>query len=335
MPVKMIESTPGLITVFGGAGFIGTQVVRALAQRGWRVRVATTKPARAWKLQTSGTVGQLQAVRCDISDPAMVAQALDGATAAINLVGVLSERGRETFQALHVDGAAHIAEACKAAGITRLVHVSALGADADSASAYARSKAEGEKVVRAARPTATIVRPSVVFGAGDGLYERFARLSTWSPVLPLIGGGQTRFQPVWVGDVGEAVARTLDPSSASQGQTYELGGPAVVSFGDVLQTVLAVTQRRRPLVPMPWFVAEILGSVVQTVSWIGMEPPLTADQVTLLKSDNVVTGQHPGLADLGIQPTAAEAIVEGYLWRFRKGGQFAAQNAPAELPQAG
>ena len=334
MPVKMIESHPGLVTVFGGAGFIGTQVVRALAQRGWRVRVATTKPARAWKLQTAGTVGQFQAVRCDITDPAMVAQALEGATAAVNLVGVLSEQSKETFQALHVEGAANIAQACKAAGIDRLVHISALGADANSASAYARSKAEGEAAVRQARPTATIVRPSVVFGSGDGLYERFAKLSTWSPVLPLIGGGETKFQPVWVGDVGEAIARMVSDAAAG-GQIYELGGPAVVTFGDVLKTVLAETRQQRALVPMPWFVAEILGSLTQLTSLVGIGPMLTADQVILLKTDNVVSGQMPGLRELGIMPTAAEAIIAGYLWRFRKGGQFAAQNSTAEVPLAG
>lgn len=333
MPVKMIESHPGLITVFGGDGFIGTQVVRALAKRGWRVRVATTHPARAWKLQTAGTVGQLQAVRCDITDPAMVAEALNGSTAAINLVGILAERGKAKFQTLHAEGAAHVAEACKAAGITNLVHVSALGASADSASAYARSKAEGEAAVRKARPSATIVRPSVVFGAGDGLYERFARMSTYSPVLPLIGDGATRFQPVWVGDVGEAIARMVDQAPA-RGQTYELGGPAVVSFADILKKVLGETQRQRPLVPLPYFVAEILGSMAQLVGLVGIEPPLTRDQVTLLKTDNVVSGQHPGLAELGITPTAADAIVAGYLWRYRKGGQFAAQHAVAEIPGA-
>lgn len=328
MPVKMIESHPGLVTVFGGAGFIGTLVVRALARRGWRVRVATTHPARAWKLQTAGTVGQIQAVRCDVTDPAMVADALKGASAAVNLVGILAEHGTQTFEALHVKGAAHIAEACKAAGVEQLVHMSALGADVDSASAYARSKAEGEAEVRRAVPKATIVRPSVVFGSGDGLYERFAKLSTWSPVLPLIGGGETRFQPVWVGDVGEAVARMVD-QPAAQGQTYELGGPGVVTFGEVLQTVLEETQRQRWLMPLPWFVADLVGSMVQVVGLLGMTPPLTSDQVTLLKTDNVVSGQHPGLGDLGIIATAPAAIIAGYLWRYRKGGQFAEQTVPA------
>lgn len=322
----MSLSSPGLITVFGGAGFVGTQVVRALAQRGWRVRVACRKPARAWKLQTAGRVGQIQAVRCDIADPAMVTAALEGADAAVNLVGLLYESGAQSFDRIQVEGARTIAEQARKAGATQLVHVSAIGADANGASDYARTKAEGEAAVKKAFPNAAIVRPSVIFGQGDGLFERFAKLAAFAPALPLIGNGETRLQPVWVGDVAEAIARAVEAPDAA-GQTYELGGPAVMTLGDVIRRTLSETHQARALLPVPFFAARGLGTALGLSRFVGIAPMLTADQVTLLETDNVVSPGAAGLADLGIQPTGVDAITPSYLWRYRKGGQFAEAQA--------
>jgi uncharacterized protein YbjT (DUF2867 family) len=322
----MNEVAPGLVTVFGGSGFVGSQVVQALAQRGWRVRIACRRPDRAWKLQTSGSVGQLQAVRCDVTRPADVAAALRGADAAINLVGILYESGRRTFEALHVDAARTIAEACAAASVVRLVQVSAIGASPDSASDYALSKAAAEMAVREIKPDAVVIRPSIVFGAGDDFLNRFAALASMAPALPLIGGGQTKFQPVYVADVAEAIARaTAAPEAA--GRTFELGGPAVMTFEDVLKLIRRETYRDFGLIPLPFFAARAIGAVAQLTAIVGIAPVLTRDQVVLLESDNVVADGAEGLAALGIEPTGIEAIAPSYLWRYRRGGQFA--DAPA------
>lgn len=317
----MSEVAPGLITVFGGSGFVGSQVVSALARRGWRIRIACRRPDRAWKLQTAGTVGQIKTLRCDASDAAQAAEALHGADAAINLVGILYEGGGRKFQDLHVGVSRTIAEACAAADI-RLLQMSALGANPESASDYARTKAEAEMAVREVKPDAIIVRPSVVFGAGDDFLNKFGKMAQTAPVLPLIGGGQTRFQPVYVGDVAAAIAIALGRSD-SAGQTYELGGPAVMTFEDVLKLVSRETYRTPGLVPLPFFVAKLIGALAQIPAIIGLKPVLTEDQVELLKSDNVVSGGAKGLADLGIEPTGVEAVAASYLWRYRKGGQFA------------
>jgi uncharacterized protein YbjT (DUF2867 family) len=322
----MSEAAPGLVTIFGGSGFVGGQVVQALARRGWRIRVACRRPDRAWKLQTSGHVGQILAVRCDATDPAQVEAALVGADAAINLVGILYESPSRSFQDLHVVAARNIAQACAAGGVSRLVHMSALGANPESASDYARTKAEGEMAVREVKPDAVIVRPSVVFGYGDDFLNKFAAMAQTAPALPLIGGGQTKFQPVYVGDVAAAITEAMCRNDGGE-QTYELGGPAIMSFEDVLKLVLRETHRSRGLLPLPFFAAKIIGGLAQLTALFGIKPMLTKDQVLMLEGDNVVSGSNPGLAELGIEPTGVEAVASSYLWRYRRGGQFAEATA--------
>ena len=314
----------GLVTVFGGTGFVGRQVVRSLAKQGWRVRVAARNVGRGYRLRMLGDVGQIEVVQANVRNAASVARALDGAEVCVNLVGVLWETGRQGFQAVHFMGAKTIAEAAARAGITRFVQMSALGADPDGASKYARTKAMGEDAVRAAIPTATVLRPSVVFGPEDGFFNRFAQLSTFLPALPLIGGGETRFQPVFVGDVAAAVANALADDSAA-GRTYELGGPATYSFKELLQFILRETGRSRLLVPVPWFAAGGLGMIGDLQSALPIIPPqLTTDQVAALRTDNVVSPGAAGLADLGVTPKTVESIAPSYLYRYRKGGQYAA-----------
>ncbi|MBX9575866.1 MAG: complex I NDUFA9 subunit family protein [Caulobacteraceae bacterium] len=318
----MVATTQGLVTVFGGSGFVGTQAVRALAKRGWRVRVAVRQPNLAVELKPAGDPGQIQLVRCDVADAAQVAEACRGAHAVVNLIGILFESGKRTFQAMHVDAARTIAEQARAAGATRFVQVSAIGADADGKSEYARSKAGGEAAVRAVYPDAVILRPSIVFGPGDGFLNRFASMATFAPALPLVGFGKTRFQPVYVGDVAEAIARGVT-DDALAGRTFELGGPAVLTFEEVLKLVLRETGRARLLAPLPFPIARMIGSAAQFSTILGIPPVLTRDQVLSLETDNVVADGAESLATLGIQPTGMEAAVPSYLWRYRKGGQFA------------
>lgn len=306
---------PQLVTVFGGSGFIGRYVVRRLARAGHRVRVAVRRPNEGLFLKPFGAVGQIDLIQANVRDDASIARAVAGADAVVNLVGILYEGGRQTFDAVQAEGAGRIARAAAAAGVARLVHVSALGAAADSPSDYARAKAEGEAEVLAAFPKATILRPSVVFGAEDDFFNRFGRMARMAPALPLIGGGQTRFQPVFVDDVAAAIFNALDRDDA-QGRVYELGGPKVYSFEDIMNLVLETTCRRRPLVPVPFFVARVLGSILGLLPF----PPLTRDQVVLLERDNVVGAGAPGLADLGVAPTPAEAVLESYLSRYRRAG---------------
>ena len=314
-----------LVTVFGGSGFVGTQAVRHLAKAGWRIRVAVRNPGAAYRMRLMGDVGQIDVVQANIRNLPSLERALEGAAAAVNLVGVLYETGRQGFQAVQAMGARSVAEAARDAGVSRLVQMSALGADASSPSKYARSKAEGEAAVRAVCPDAVIVRPSIIFGPGDGFFNRFAAMAQISPALPLIGGGHTRFQPVYVTDVAQALAKAVsDPSLA--GQTLELGGPGVFSFRELMQMMLAETGQRRALIPIPFPVASLMGTV-SGWSRVVMAPPLTADQVELLKADNVVSGQHPGLAELGVTPTTLDAILPTYLYSFRRGGQYADQEA--------
>ncbi|ODT86142.1 complex I NDUFA9 subunit family protein [Phenylobacterium sp. SCN 70-31] len=314
-----------LVTVFGGSGFVGTQAVRFLAKAGWRIRVAVRNPNLAYRMRLLGDVGQVDIVQANLRDRPSLLRALEGATAAVNLVGLLYERGRQGFQAVHVMGARNVAEAARAAGATRLVQVSALGADPESPSKYARTKAEGEAAAREIFPGLVVARPSIVFGPGDGFFERFATLAQFSPALPLIGGGETKFQPVFVGDVGRALARMVADSDA-EGRTYELGGPGVFSFKALMEMMLAETGQRRLLVPVPWPAASLIGKAGDLVAGI-VPPPLTADQVESLKADNVASGRHPGLADLGVAPTTLEAVLPTYLYRYRKGGQYADQDA--------
>lgn len=317
-----------LVTVFGGSGFIGAQTVRQLAKAGWRIRVAVRNPAKAYAMRLHGDVGQIDIVQANIRNPASLRRALNGATAAVNLVAVAYETGRQGFQALHVMGAKNVAEAAKAEGVARLVHMSALGADAHSESKYARTKAEGEAAVRAACPDAVVVRPSVVFGPEDDFFNRFAAMAQVSPVLPLVGGGHTRFQPVFVGDVGKALAAMAGAPDAA-GRTYELGGPAAFSFRELMEMMLAEIGKRRLLLPIPWPAARVLGALGDlSLGLIGdglIKPPVTSDQVELLRTDNVVSGARPGLAELGITPTTLETVLPEYLYRYRKGGQYADQ----------
>lgn len=304
-----------LVTVFGGTGFVGRHTVRALAKAGKRIRVAVRHPHKGFFLPPNGTVGQIALVKCDVHDADQVAAAVLGADAVINLTGVLSPRGENSFEAIHVDAAQTIAVAAKAAGARTLVHVSAIGADKDSDSAYAASKGDGEERVREAFPEAAIVRPSLVFGPEDDFFNRFAALARIAPALPLIGGGLTKFQPVFVGDVAAAIAQlALDP--ALGGKTYELGGPTVYTFKELMEFLLQAIARKRLLVPIPFALATIPAFVLQFAP-----RPLTPDQVTLLKRDNVVTGANT-LATLGIVPSSVEAEVPAYLWRFRPRGQY-------------
>ena len=305
------------IAVFGGSGFIGRYVVKRLASQGWVVRVAVRDPVAAAFLKPMGDVGQIVIMKADLCDETAVAAALDGAAAAINLVGILYERGRQRFTSLHDEGAGRLARLAAASGVTRLIHVSAIGADADSPAVYARTKAAGEKAVRAAFPEATVIRPSVVFGPEDGFFNRFAAMAMISPALPLIGGGQTRFQPVYVGDVAEAIVRALDDSVAP-GQTFELGGPKIYTFRQLMELLLAQIRRHRCLVNLPFGLAELQAAVLERLP----VPPLTRDQVRLLRRDNVVTPGAKGLADLGIVPTAVETVIPSYLEIYRRGGRF-------------
>jgi uncharacterized protein YbjT (DUF2867 family) len=324
-----------IVTIFGGSGFIGRHLVRSLARGGWRIRVATRRPDLAFHLQPLGRVGQINAVQANLRYPDSVAAALRGAEAAVNLVGILAPSGKQTFDAILADGAGAVARAAADAGLSNFVHVSAIGADPDSASAYARCKAAGEAAVLAALPGAKILRPSVVFGPEDQFFNRFAALARLAPALPLIGGGHNRLQPVYVGDVAEAGARLLR-GAGKAGAIYELGGPEVKTMRELLEFTLATIQRRRLLAPLPYGAAAMLGSVTDALNklLLGVLPAefvFTADQVELLKQDNIVSEQAAAegrtLAGLGLAPESIEAIVPTYLYRFRKTGQYADQRA--------
>jgi NADH dehydrogenase len=323
----------GLVTVFGGSGFVGSQIVRALARQGLRVRVAVRRPGRGYRLRMLGDVGQVEVAQANIRDAASIERALDGAEACVNAVAVLYESGRQRFDALHVDGASAVARAAKAGGVERFVQISAIGADPASPAKYARTKAAGEAVAREAIPTVTVIRPSVIFGHDDAFFNRFAAMALISPVLPLIGGGGTRFQPVFVGDVAAAVSRALtDP--AAEGRTYELGGPAIYTFKELMELLLKEIGRSRLLAPLPFPIAGLMGGAGDLLAATGLvAPPITSDQVAMLRRDNVVTAGALGLADLGVAATAVEAIIPSYLYRFRKGGQYAEViKAAAALP---
>ena len=324
--------TTRLVTVFGASGFIGRHVVQRLAAQGSQVRAAVRNPDAALFLKPMGDVGLITPIQANIRDAASVEAAVDGADAVVNLVGILYESGKQRFDEVQGAGPGLIAEAAAAAGCESAVHVSALGAAKRSPSRYARSKAVGEEAVRKAFPEATILRPSVVFGPQDGFFSRFAEMARRSPFLPVFGcpfprfrdgridiygPGGARFQPVYVGDVADAVMRALE-DDAARGKIYELGGPKIYSFVEIMELIMAETGRNRLLLPVPFWLGAIMGFFAETLP----TPPLTRDQMTLLKSDNVATGALPGLKELNIEPTAAEVIVPTYLDMFRRGGRF-------------
>ena len=316
-----------LVTVFGGSGFLGRHVVRALAKRGYRIRVAVRRPDLAIHLQPLGGVGQIQAVQANLRFRWSVDRAVEGADHVINLVGILHESGAQNFGAVQEFGARAIAEAARAAK-AGLTHVSAIGADKDSASDYARTKGLAEAAVLETVKDAVILRPSIIFGPEDGFFNKFAAMARYSPMLPLIGGGLTKFQPVYVGDVAEAIARSVDGQIAG-GKVYELGGPEVRTFKELMQELLAVVERKRILLPIPFWAARILG----TVAGLLPSPQLTRDQVTLLESDNIVSAKAikdgRTLEGIGITARTMEAILPSYLWRFRARGQYPATTSNA------
>ena len=322
----MASNLETLVTVFGGSGFLGRNVVRALAKRGYRIRVAVRRPELAGHLQPLGRVGQIHAVQANLRYPASVGAAMRDSQVAINLVGILAEGGAQSFEAVQAKGAETVARAASAAA-ARMVHVSAIGADENSPSGYARSKAAGEKAVLAAVPSATILRPSVVFGPEDQFTNRFAALARLSPALPLIGGGVTRMQPVYVGDVATAVADAVD-GKTRPGATYELGGPEVLTLREIMEVILAITERKRMLISLPFGLAKLQALFLQFAPGA---LKLTPDQVALLRSDNVVSDAAKAadltLEGLGIAPNSMEAIAPQYLWRFRAAGQFQRKSA--------
>jgi NADH dehydrogenase len=312
------------IAVLGGPGFIGRYVVKRLAGRGEVLTVGSRHAADAKFLKLKGDVGQVGLVNIGIDDEARLAAFLAGKDALINCVGVLQEHGAQKFDLVHHSAPARLARLAREAGVGRLIHISAIGADPRSASAYARSKAAGEQAVRDAFPTATILRPSIVFGPEDEFFNRFAAMAMLSPALPLVGGGETRFQPVYVGDVAEAVIRALDDPAAA-GRTYELGGPKIYTFRALLELLLAEIRRRRWLVPVPFPIATAQAYAMSILP----KPPLTVDQVEMLKRDNIVSSGALTLATLGIDPVAVETILPTYLDRFRKGGWYQRSRAAA------
>jgi len=316
-----------LAVVFGGSGFIGRNVVRELAKRGWRVRVAVRRPHHAQFLRPMGAVGQIQLFQANVRHRLSVERALDGADAVVNLVGILFQQGSQNFSRVQGAGAAMIAEAAAKAGAETFIHVSAIGADAASDSLYARSKGEAERAVRGAFPAATILRPSIVFGPEDQFFNKFAAMAAMAPpFLPLpilIGGGATKFQPVYVDDVADAVCAAMVLPEA-RGRTYELGGPRTYTFRQLLEFMLAETGMKRMLLPVPFAVAPAFGLAGEIFGALPfVAPPITRDQVKLLKRDNIVGKDVGTIADLGVTADTIEAVVPAYLYRFRRYGQFA------------
>ena len=314
---------PELVTIFGGSGFVGRYVARRVARTGRRVRVAVRSPNEAGFVRTYGTPGQVEPVFCNIRDDASVAAVLSGAGAAVNCVGILAESGRNTFRALQVEGAERAARLAREAGATRFVQVSAIGADPDGPSAYARTKGEGEAAVRRHFPDAVILRPSIVFGPEDQFFNRFASMARYGPVLPVVGA-ETRFQPVYVDDVARAAAMGVTGEAAPG--VYELGGPEVMTFREMMGEMLRVIRRRRLVVNVPFLGARAMAwaTGLGSRASFGLLPqPITGDQVKNLRHDNVVRDGARGFAALGIAPMAMDVILPDYLWRFRNSGQYA------------
>ena len=311
-----------LVTIFGGSGFVGRYIARRMAQNGWRVRVAVRNTNEAMFVRTYGAVGQVEPVFCNIRDDASVAAVTQGADAVVNCVGVLAELRKNTFAAVQAEGATRIARVAAAMGVARMVQLSAIGASDTSVSAYARTKAAGEQGVLDHMPDAMILRPSIIFGAEDQFFNRFAGMTRLGPVLPVIGA-DTRFQPVYVDDVAAAAVKGV--LGEVPGGIYELGGPDVATFRELMQTMLAVVRRRRMILNMPFWAARIMAggfNILRVVSLGLVTPPVTRDQVANLAVDNVVSDGAKGFADLGITPTAMMAVLPDYLWRFRPSGQY-------------
>ena len=310
-----------LITIFGGSGFIGRHLIQNLAAQGYRIRVGVRRPDLAGHLQPLGVVGQIMPVQANVRFPQSLESACQGADIVINLAGILNPSGNQSFYAVHEFGAKAVAQAAAKANVSKLIHMSAIGADVNAASKYLKSKGVGEENILNAFPSATIVRPSLVFGPEDMFFNRFAELARFSPVLPLIGGGRTKYQPVYVGDVAKAISNILD-SASSQGKVYELGGPEVLSLKQLLQFIIKTTKRTRLLVPMPWFMAKLTGRVLGLLP----NPMLTYDHVIMMQSDNVVSDEakkaHCTLQDLGINGETVAAQVPAYLYRYKKFGQY-------------
>jgi NADH dehydrogenase len=319
--VAITLNNRALITIYGGSGFLGRHVVRAIARTGARMRVAVRRPELAGHLQPLGSVGQINPVQANVRFPDSLDAAAEDADSVINLVGILSPSGKQTFEAVQDEGARHVAAVAKAAGAKAFIHVSAIGADADSPSIYARTKAAGEAAVTSTFPGAIVFRPSIVFGPEDDFFNRFAALAQLAPVLPLIGGGLTKFQPVFVGDVARAIVAALE-GRAPAPAPYELGGPEILTMRQVMERVLDYTMRERVLVPVPFWLAKLKGAVLQLLP----KPLLTVDQVRMLRHDNEVSDAAikagRTLDGLGIEPVAVESVVPDYLEQFRPRGQF-------------
>lgn len=320
-----MESTSNLVTIFGGAGFIGTQVVQLLARRGYRIRVAVRRPDLAGHVRPLGAVGQVMPIQANIRNRESVERAIRGSSIVINLVGIGHESGKQRFRAVHAMGARNVAEAAKALGVNSLVHVSALGADMQAPSGYARTKALGETEVLTAFPSAVVIRPSIVFGPGDGFFNRYGMLARMLPVLPVIGA-KSRLQPIYVGDVAEAICRAAE-AEVKGGKIYEIGGPEVATHKELVARVLTDTQRTNLLLPLPAGLAKLLALPLSLLP----SPLITGDQVDQLQADNVVSEEAKRekrtLAAFDIAPTAMDAILPSYLWRFMKNGQFDRQTA--------
>jgi NADH dehydrogenase len=320
-----METTSNLVTIFGGAGFIGTQVVQLLARRGYRIRVAVRRPDLAGHVRPLGAVGQVMPIQANIRNRESVERAIRGSSIVINLVGIGHESGKQRFRAVHAMGARNVAEAAKALGVNSLVHVSALGADMQAPSGYARTKALGETEVLTAFPSAVVIRPSIVFGPGDGFFNRYGMLARMLPVLPVIGA-KSRLQPIYVGDVAEAICRAAE-AEVKGGKIYEIGGPEVATHKELVARVLTDTQRSNLLLPLPAGLAKLLALPLSLLP----SPLITGDQVDQLQADNVVSEEAKRekrtLAAFDIAPTAMDAILPSYLWRFMKNGQFDRQTA--------
>ena len=315
--------TAPLVTIVGGSGFVGRYIAQRMARRGWRVRVAVRRPNDALFVKPYGVVGQVEPVQCNIRDAASLRKVIDGADAVVNCVGILFEAGRNRFDDVQAEGAGRIARIAAELGVKRMVHVSAIGADADSPAAYARTKAAGEAAVLAAMPEAVILRPSLMFGQEDQFFNRFAALARISPIIPLVGA-ETKFQPVWVDDVAEAAARGVTGEAAPG--VYELGGPEIATFRALIERMLEIVRRKRLIVSLPFGIAKLQGRLLQMLP----NPPLTRDQVLLLERDNVVGAGAKGFAELGIDPVAMDGVLEAYLYAYRPYGQYAALTEKAE-----
>ena len=311
-----------MVTIYGGSGFVGRYIARRMANKGWRVRVAVRRPNEAMFVKPYGVVGQVEPILCNIRDDASVAAAMQGADAVVNCVGVLNELGKNEFDAVQTEGAERVARLAAQHGVARMVHLSAIGADAEADSDYARTKAEGEAAVLAHMPGAVILRPSVIFGTEDQFFNRFAGMTRFGPFLPLVGA-ETRFQPVYVDDVAQAAVQGVLGQAAG---TYELGGPEVKTFRALMQQMLEVIHRRRIILGVPFWIGKIMAGVLDIVKFVSFQlfpnHILTKDQLKNLRHDNVVSDDAKGFADLGVEPAALDSVLPEYLWKFRPAGQY-------------